>query len=221
MRLVEPIPFEHCEQGTDAWFNARLGHATASRFADILAEIKSGEAAARKNYRTELVCERLTGFREEGFISEPMRRGTEKEPYARTAYALRDGALLTQVGFMRHPELQWCGASLDSYLDEEGHIEIKCPNTAQHFDALLNGTPSKHKPQIQGQLWIRGPKAKWCDFVSFDDRVPEHLQLFVERIYRDDVYIAKLEAKVREFLGEVEATLEALDKRYGQLMEAA
>jgi hypothetical protein len=216
MRLFEPIPLSAAiSQGTDAWFAARLGHATASRFKDVMAEIKSGEAAARKNYRTELVCERLTGSREEGFTSDAMRRGTATEPYARTAYALRYGVLLTQVGFMRHANLLWCGASLDSYVDEEGHIEIKCPNTAQHFAALVNGMPSEHVPQIQGQMWIRGPKAKWCDFISFDDRVPEHLQLYVQRIQRDDDYIAKLETKVKEFLGEVEGTLAALDKKYG------
>ncbi len=228
----------HAEQGTDAWFASRLGCATASRFSDVMAEVKSGEAAGRRNYRTELILEKMTGSRSRNFQGNShTRRGNATEPYARTAYALREGVLLTQVGFMLHDDVPNCGASLDSFVDDEGHLEIKCPTAGNHFETILAGTvPSKHNPQIQGQLWVRGPEAKWCDFVSFcaEERgidpetgeewviaVPEHLQLFVQRVNRDDVYIAKLAEKVKTFLGEVDATIEALNQRYGQLRAAA
>jgi YqaJ-like viral recombinase domain len=227
----------HAEQGTPEWFASRLGCATASRFSDVCAEIKSGEAAGRRNYRGELVTERIMKCRAGGFEgNKHTRRGNAKEPYARTAYALRGDLLLTQVGFMLHDDLPWCGASLDSFVDDEGHIEIKCPTAGNHFDTLLNGMPSKHRPQIQGQLWVRGPQAKWCDFISFCDEaevvdestgessfipVPQHLQLYIERVERDDVYIAKLAEKVKTFLGEVEATIEVLNKKYEQFREAA
>lgn len=225
----------HCEQGTPEWFKARLGSATASNFADILPEarVKGAESKSREAYRKKLAFERYVGRSTIHFENVHTRRGNAKEPYARTAYALRRDVILTQVGFMLHDTLPFCGASLDSYVDEEGHIEIKCPTVENHYKLLTGGSLDDYVAQMQGQMFVRGPAAKWCDFISFADEeqridfktgevvesyvVPEELQLFVKRVPRDDEYIAKLEAKIKPFLDDVAATVEAI----AQLREAA
>jgi hypothetical protein len=197
------------QQGTQEWFAARCGLATASRFKDILATVKSGEAAGRRNYRAQLVCERLTGTPQETFTNAAMQWGTDNEPFARIAYEAR-GNIVQEVGFIKHETLM-AGASPDGYVGEEGGIEIKCPNTATHIDTLLNGMPPDHKPQIQGQMWITG--RKWVDFISYDPRLPEHMQLYVQRIERDETYIQTLEKEVAQFLAEVDETINQLNRK--------
>ena len=195
-------------QGTAAWLAERCGCATTSRYSGILATIKNGEAATRKNYRAQLVAERLTGIPAESSQSKEMLWGTEQEPYARMAYEARTGLLVVEQGFIKHPACEWAGASPDGFVGDDGGVEFKCPNTATHIDALLKGMPSGHIPQIQGCMWVCG--RQWWDFVSFDSRMPEKLQLYTQRIVRDDVYIAKLAAEVQTFLAEVEATRKQL-----------
>ena len=190
-------------QGTPEWFAARLGKATASRFSDVLAKLKSGgESASRKNYRGRLVVERLTGKPLESFSNAAMQKGTEREPIARLAYEAETGNLVTEVGFFQHPTME-AGASPDGLVDASGMLEIKCPQLATHLEYLaLPAEPSEYTAQIQGQMWICG--RDWCDFVSFNPDFPEHLQLIVRRIQRDEAYIAKLAAEVAIFLDEVE-----------------
>lgn len=197
-------------QGSPEWFAARCGRATASRFADLLATIKTGEAASRRNYRAQLVCERLTGVPAESFESAAMKWGTENEPFARMAYEAQTGQIVEETGFIPHPELM-AGASPDGLIGDDGGVEIKAPNTAQHIDTLLKGMPPEHIPQIQGCMWLTG--RLWWDFVSFDPRLPEKLQLYVQRIPRDDVYIAKLALAVGVFLGEVDDLVAELEKK--------
>lgn len=189
------------EQRTPEWFAARLGRATGSCFADILAKTKAGESASRRNYRAKLVCERLTGRAEEGFTNAAMAWGTEHEPLARTAYEAETGLMVQEVGFIQHPEMM-AGVSPDGLVGDSGLVEIKCPNTATHIDTLLAGMPSGHIAQVQGQMWICG--CEWCDFVSFDPRMPDELQLYVQRIYRDEEYIKTLADEVERFLSEVD-----------------
>lgn len=198
------------KQGSEEWFAARCGKATASRFSDILATVKSGEAAGRRNYRAQLVAERLTGVPAESFTSAAMQFGIDNEPLARAAYEAHTGRLVAEVGFIEHPELA-AGASPDGHVDDDGGVEIKVPNTATHIDHLLNGMPNDHIPQIQGQMWItnRG----WWDFVSFDPRMPERHQIYVQRLMRDDAYIARLENEVRKFLAEVDELINKLEAR--------
>jgi len=208
-------------QGTPEWYAARIGHVTASRMSAVLAKIKSGEAADRKNYRTEKVVERLTGKSgENGFVTAPMQRGTDTEPKARTWYANKFDVLPTLTGFRKHPTIEWLGASVDSEIEAgKGGLEIKCPNTAQHIAALLYGMDSKHMPQVQTEIWIMG--WEWVDFVSYDDRMPEGLDGYVQRVYRDDKYIAMLEEEVWTFLGEVEVTLTKLQEKLNGKAEAS
>lgn len=197
-------------QGTETWKLARVGRATASRFADVLATIKSGEAASRRNYRAQLVTERLTGLPVESYQSAEMRWGIECEPYAREAYSVTTGQSVMQVGFIEHGELA-AGCSPDGLVGDDGLLECKCPNTATHIDTLLaGGKQPDYMAQVQGQLWISD--RKWCDLVSFDPRMPPKLQLVVWRVERDEAYIARLEEEVARFLSEVDATVGKLVK---------
>lgn len=197
-------------QGSEAWFAARLGRATASRFSDILATVKTGEAAARRNYRAQLICERLTGAAAESFESPAMKWGTENEPFARMAYEARTGEIVQETGFIQHAELM-TGASPDGLIGETGGFECKCPNTATHIDTLLKGMPAEHMAQIQGCMWLAN--RDWWDFVSYDPRLPENLQLYVQRVPRDEEYITKLAASVKVFLGEVDMLILELEKK--------
>ena len=201
MRIKKSIERDNMEQRTEEWFAARLGKVTASRVADVLAKIKSGESASRKNYKMELVVQRLTGKPQESFTNAAMEWGTEQEPFARMAYEAHTGTFVKEEGFVDHPTIEGFGCSPDGIVGE-GLIEIKCPNTANHIETVLeNKVPSKYIPQMQCQMACTG--AKWCDFVSFDPRVPEDLQLFVVRVERDQEYIDAMEVEVKQFLSEV------------------
>jgi len=190
-------------QGTDEWFAQRLGKVTASRVADVMAKTKSGPSASRKNYMMQLLCERLTGSRGEGFSSAAMQRGTDLEPVARAAYEIYTGVSVDEAEFTLHPNYTGIGASPDGLIGVDGLLEIKCPNTAQHVACLRSGEPdSKYWWQIQTQLFCTD--RAWCDFVSFDDRLPEPLQIFIARVERDDQAISELLDECLEFLGELE-----------------
>jgi len=210
---VSATPFPFPPQGTHEWLQARVGHCTASRFKDVMAKIKSGEAAARRDYRIELVTERLTGRSIEKWQSAAMRYGSETEALARMAYEAHYGEKVVQVGFVPHPDITWCGASPDGLAGDDGAIEVKCPfNSSIHVETLLAAQmPEEHMPQVQGVMWVTA--RKWCDFISFDPRMPESLQLFIQRIYRDDVYIAHMEVSVKDFLFGVADLSERLVKR--------
>lgn len=198
-------------QGTPEWFAERCGFATASRFKDILAKIKSGEAASRRNYKAATVAERLTGKPAETFTNAAMQWGTDNEPIARMMYEALTGAVVQEVGFIRHPTIEFCGASPDGLVGDSGMVEIKCPNTATHIETLLSGMDAGHIPQVQGQMWVC--RRQWVDFVSFDPRMPERMQLHVQRIERNDEYINNLQSEVTVFLGEVDALIAKLNER--------
>lgn len=207
------------EQGTDAWKAERAGKATASRIADITAKTKTGWGASRANYAAQLVAERLTGEVQDGFTNAAMQWGTEKEPEARSAYEFRTDATVEQVGFIPHPKIAMSGASPDGTVGDDGLLEIKCPNTATHIETLLGGAvPSKYVTQMQWQMACTG--RKWCDFVSYDPRMPEAMRFFCVRLRRDDVAIADLEKLVSEFLKEVSDTVTLLTAKYGSAKAA-
>ncbi len=198
------------EQGTPEWHAQRLGKATASRIADIIAKTKTGPSAMRANYLAELVAERLTGVAAEKYTNGAMEWGTEKEAEARSVYEACIGIAVQSAGFVDHPQIAMSGASPDGYVGDDGLVEVKCPNTATHIDTLLGKTvPGKYVTQMQWQMACTG--RKWCDFVSYDPRMPEALRLFVKRVERDDALIAELEAEVMKFLWEVAAKVAALE----------
>ena len=198
------------EQRTDDWFTARLGKVTASRVADVIAKTKTGYGAGRANYMADLVVERLTGKKAQGFTNAAMEWGTEQEPHARAAYSAKTGIMVEEVGFIDHPTVAMSGASPDGFA-EEGLIEVKCPNTATHLEYVLAELPPlKYFTQMQWQMACTG--RPWCDFVSFDPRLPERLQLLVVRVPRDDDYIKMLEQEVTIFLQELDDKLNKLEK---------
>ena len=197
------------EQRTEEWFAARCGKVTASRVADIIAKTKTGASASRENYLAQLVCERLTGKPAESYSNAAMIHGTETEPYARAAYESRMDILVTEVGFIDHPWIPLSGASPDG-LAAEGMVEIKCPNTATHIDTLLSRTvPAKYITQMMWQ--IACADRPWCDFVSFDPRLPERHQLFIKRINYDPEMANLLENSIIQFLGDVDLKIQQLE----------
>lgn len=207
-------------QGSPEWFAARLGKVTASRVADVIAKTKTGYSASRKNYAAELIVERLTGQRQEGFTNAAMQWGTDNEPAAREAYEYRQGVFVDQVGFIVHPRIPDSGASPDGLIGADGMLEIKCPNTATHLDTLTSGKPDgRYITQMQWQMACAG--RAWCDFASYDPRLPEELRLFVVRIDRDDAMVAELEREVVAFLGELDARLNDLQSRFGARLAVA
>jgi hypothetical protein len=197
-------------QRSPEWVAARLGRLTGSRAGDMLAVIRSGEAAARRDYRTQLVCERLTGqSQDDTYVNAVMQRGIDLEPAAFAVYESLTGQMAERTGFLAHPTLR-AGCSLDGHVgDFEGVVEFKAPKSATHVRWLKEGTvPSEHVAQITHNLWITG--AAWCDFMSYDDRFPVELQTVLIRMYRDERAIAEYEKKALAFLAEVDAELAAV-----------
>jgi putative phage-type endonuclease len=206
-------------QGSPEWHAYRCGKVTASRVADVIAKTKTGWGALRTNYAAQLIAERLTGTVQESYTNAAMQWGTDTEPQARLVYEMMSDAEVKQVGLIQHPSIAMSCASPDGLVGDDGLIEIKCPNTATHIETLLAETvPGKYLTQMQWQMACSG--RAWCDFVSFDPRMPGEMQLFVQRIRRDDAAIKDLAAQIEAFLAEVAVTVERLQSRYA-LKEAA
>jgi putative phage-type endonuclease len=197
-----------------AWLAARLGKVTASRIPDVVAETKKGWGASRYNYEAELIAERLTGVPAATYTNGAMQWGTEKEPEARDAYAFRFDVEVEEAGFITHRTIAMSGASPDGLVGPVGLVEIKCPNTATHLDTLLGqSVPAKYIDQMQWQMACTS--REWCDFASYDPRLPEEMRLFVQRVKRDEQRIAYLEAEVVTFLAEMEDKIAKLCGTYG------
>jgi putative phage-type endonuclease len=208
------------EQGSQEWLAARCGKVTASRAADVIVKTKSGWGASRANYMGELIAERLTGTPAEKYTNAAMQWGTDTEAAARAAYQVEKMTPVVKVGFVPHPSIAMAGASPDGFVGDDGLIECKCPNTATHIETLLGqSVPSKYICQIQFQIACTG--RQWCDFVSFDPRLPESMSLFVQRVHRDGEAIEYLEKEIRAFISEMDEKLAALVSRYGERKEAA
>ena len=194
------------EQRTDDWFAARLGKVTASRAADVCAK---GKGATRDNYMAQLICEILSQKPTESFTTPAMHWGIDQEPHARAAYSAKTGNLVDEVGFIEHPEIEGAGASPDGVVEEDGLIEIKCQSLANSLDFILTEKiPSRYRMQMQWQMACTA--REYCDFVSYDPRLPEHLQLKVVHVERDQEEIDFLEGEVKAFLAEMNEKLEKL-----------
>jgi len=197
------------EQGSEEWFAARLGRVTASRVADVMTRTKSGYGAGRSNYMMELLCQRLTGNREEGFTNSAMQRGTDLEPIARGRYEIENDIFVDEIGLVNHPDIENFAASPDGLVGEDGLIEIKCPNTATHIKFLQYGKiPPKYQTQMTVQMICTG--RIWCDFVSFDDRLPDHLQYRCGRFGLDADRAKEITDEVVLFLKELDELIEKL-----------
>lgn len=197
------------KQGSEAWHSLRAGKVTASRVADVVAKTKTGYAASRANYLAEIVLERITKTRAEGFTSAAMQWGTDQEPVARQRYEFANECEVLEVAFVDHPRIAMTGASPDGLVGDLGLVEIKCPNSATHLETLQSGAvPARYVTQMMWQMASTG--RAWCDFVSFDPRFGPDLELFIERVHRDETRIAELEEEVSAFLDEVNATVAKL-----------
>ena len=202
-------------QGSADWHAARLGKVTASKIADLMAKTRNGWGASRANYMAQLITERLTGSPTDSFVNAAMAWGTEQEPNARAAYSFMRDVDVVEVGFVDHPSIGMSGASPDGLVGDDGLVEIKCPNTATHLDTLLGGeTPDKYIKQMHWQMACTG--RAWCDWVSYDPRLPGHLQIVIRRIERDDKLITEIEEAVSAFLEEMDDKIARL-----QHLEAA
>lgn len=201
-------------QGSPEWHALRIGKVTASRVSDVIAKTKTGWGASRANYMAELIAERLTGEPSEKYTNAAMAWGTDKEPDARAAYEFFRDAQVVEVAFIDHPTIGMTGASPDGLVGDHGLVEIKCPNTATHLDTLLSQSiPGKYVTQMLWQMEVSG--RAWCDFVSYDPRLPETMSLFVKRVERDDNLIDEMRSLVIEFLDEIEQKITALNRMYG------
>jgi putative phage-type endonuclease len=191
------------EQGTDEWKIARLGYVSASNLDAVMAKGKSGEAITRKKYKVRLAAERLTGEITESYSNASMEWGVVNEEKAAMAYEVSKDTFLDRTGFWKHPTIPWLGCSPDRLVGGDGLVEIKCPDSSTHIDYwLAKQVPSEYVKQVQGQIWVM--EREWCDFVSFDPRMPEKNRLLVVRAYRDETLIKQMQEEVEKFLDEVE-----------------
>ena len=204
------------EQRSPEWFAARLGKVTASRVADIVAKTKAGYSTSRANYMSELIVERLTGSVTDFYQNSAMLWGTNTEPLARAAYEALAGELVEEVGFVPHPTIPMSGASPDGLIGDAGLLEIKCPNTSTHIETVLSQEASaKYITQMQWQMACTG--REYCDFVSFDPRLPAEMSIFVRRVSRDEVLIKSLEEEVSKFLAEIDEKIATIKKLTGEI----
>lgn len=216
------------EQNTPEWLQDRAGKINASRMCDVMAFDPGGELyksgkkkgtpkpgrvlLARTDYIGDIVAELLTGEPKAQVRARPLDWGHDVEDAARAAYEAETGEIVQQVAGVTHPLLTYIRCSPDGLIGTDGQLQIKCPNNpANHIDALRNGMPSEHTPQVQGELFVTG--RQWSDFVSFDPRMPPHLRLFRQRIPRDDTYIATLADACESLWAEVQDYIQYLNKR--------
>lgn len=230
---------DEVEQGTAAWRHQRAGSVTGSCVAEIMTKAKSGnkESKTRQGYRMKLLAERITGMLSAEVNAPSLSWGKEHEPAAVVAYELYkaehgENVFVERVGYIPHKTLDWVGTSPDGFVGEQGIIEVKCPhNSAVHLLTVTQGSkalatalalsigedpsawgtmpmPDDYIPQVQFNLWVT--ERRWCDFISYDPRVPAHLRLYVARVERDEKFIATMAEAVVKFLEELEGNVESL-----------
>jgi len=192
------------EQGSAEWIACRLGKITSSRISDILAKGKGDKpSVTRKNYMYQLLLERLTGEMADHYSSPEMQRGLEKEQSAADAYEAETYSIVTKCGFFESPDGVMSGSSPDRLVGDDGLIEIKNPNTSTHIETKMSGDIKReYILQMQHQMYCSG--RKWVDFVSYDDRLPINLRLFIKRIDRDEKMIEEILSEVKLFLSDLD-----------------
>ena len=204
------------DQRTDEWFQQRLGKVTASNLHKVLAKTKTGYGADRGHYLTQLVLERITGQKADSYTNAAMQFGIEQEQFARAAYEAHRGVLVEEVGFLPHPTIPMAGASPDGLVGDDGMVEIKCPESATFLEVLLSKNPVAGKYFAQMQWQMRCADRPWCDYVVFDPRFPQKIQLVIHRVNRDDRWLAEAETEVKKFLCEIEEKVQALKQKIGE-----
>lgn len=197
-------------QGSPEWFEEKRGNVGASNAYKVMAK---GQGKTRRSYMDELLAEKL-GCVIEGYKNPVILRGTETEPVARSQYEIERGVMVREVGFVMHPTIAGFGASPDGLVGDDGLIEIKCPNTVTHLATLESGfIDGKYQWQMLAQMACTG--RQWCDFMSYDDRMPDDLQSVIIRFERDQKKIAQMETEVSAFVAELNERFQAIKEKRG------
>jgi hypothetical protein len=192
------------EQGTDAWFKARMGIPTASEFSTVLAK---GEGKTRRTYMHKLAGERITGELMDSYTNADMERGKAMEDEARNFYGLMTGAEPVRVGFVTR-DAGDAGCSPDSSIGKKGLLEIKTAKPHILINYLLKGDfPPEHVAQCQGALWVC--EREWIDIAIYWPKMP----LFRLRATRNEAYIAELAREVARFNDELNDVVHQIKKR--------
>ncbi len=202
------------EQGSPEWLRQRAGKFTGSKFADLMARNKKTGAPlkAYEDLIWQVAVERLSGEPIEGPEGYALKWGKDVEPYARQAYELKTGAFVEECEFIQHPDYPFAGASLDGAIGSDGMLEMKCPKSSIiHLQRFIDGVPEEYIPQIQGGMWVTG--RQWCDFVSYDPRMPESHRLLIIRVERDQAFIDRLQAAVIEANAAAETLIQTLQRK--------
>lgn len=201
-------------QRTSEWFEAKAGKVSASRINDLMAKTKSGYSASRQNYMSDLIVERLTGKKTEGFTSYAMTVGTELEPEARSAYEIETFNIVNEIGIIKHPTIEQALCSPDGLIGDDGMIEIKCFQNANHLNTLLTEEiEQKYIYQMQFQLMCSG--RKWNDFCAYNPNFPEGMKLFIKRVYPDKILVDNITEEVIKFIDEMNLKFNQLAEKYG------
>jgi putative phage-type endonuclease len=200
-------------QGSPEWMALRVGKIGGSRISDLLTEGRNGaESLTKRKYKNELIRERLTGRKLDTYKTPAMQRGIDLEPMARAWYEVKYNTFVDQVAIVLHPFIDGGQCSPDGVVEATNSlIEIKIPNPENHLDNILTGGKQleQYYDQVQWQLACM-PEKEFCDLVSYDPEMPDHLQGFVKRIYRDDEYIQTMQNAVIAFLSEIETIVNNL-----------
>jgi len=203
-------------QGSSEWLEARAGRVTASRVADLLDRLKNGNAGAKRtSYLWQVVEETLTGRPQPMFVNAAMQWGTDNEPYARACYCTENDVEVEEAGLLLSEDIDRLAFSPDGLVGADGLVELKCPTTATHLQRLREGlVPDQYKPQMATGMLVTG--RSWCDFMSYDPRLPLEYQTFLIRYNRKDAeeLIATIEREVPLFLAEVDQVLNDLSNRF-------
>jgi len=202
------------EQHTQDWFNMRLGACTGSRVKDAVSKMKNGKDyyAAREDYLADCIVERLSGVPIDHYVSPAMQWGIENEVVGVAAYEDAMDWSVTPCGLATHPQIEWFMASPDGLVGDDGCIEVKCPTSATHIQWIIDGcVPDEHLAQMKAVMSCA--ERKWCDFCSFDPRMPKEYRLFVRRLEFDQKLNAEMEEEVQKFLAEVKDRMEMLKKK--------
>jgi putative phage-type endonuclease len=199
---MHEVNYIDVEQGTDEWLDLRRGLMSASEAYNLLATVRYGEAAGYKNYRAKLLMERLTGLSPDRYKTKQMEYGTETEGVARTMYSLTTGNIVRKSGIYIVENKKAC-ASLDGEIGDDGLVEIKCREIANHIESIATGkVPDIYYKQIQFQLWVSNKK--WGDYCSYADEMPDNARLFIQRIERDEDMITTIIEKVDQMEADIE-----------------
>lgn len=192
--------FHDIAQNSEEWEAVRLGKATSSNNAKIMAHYGKGFGEPAERYALQLALERVTG-RKAGvsFKNDDMERGHEQEPIARMLYEEQSFSTVNNGGFFDWGE--W-GDSPDGLVSTNGVLEVKCVIATTHEANIKRGKPDPaYRWQTVGHF--AGTNREWVDWLSYCSDYPEWRQLVVFRVWR----------------GEVEKELAMLAERRAQFLE--